>query len=46
MAARFVEPTEEEIVALQKQLQKTQKATKYGVKILVGKFTKKKKYFK
>ena len=41
MAARFAEPTEIEIVALLEKAtpENTKKATKYGVKILNGKFT-------
>ena len=48
MAARFAEPTKVEIVALFKKAtpENTEKATENGVKILNGKFTKKKQNFK
>ena len=49
MAARFAEPTKVEIVALFAKAtpeNTKKKTTKYGVKILNGKFTKMKKYFK
>ena len=48
MAARFAEPTKVEIVALFNKAtpENTKIATEYGVKILIGKFTKMKKYFK
>ena len=47
MATRFAEPTEAEIVALLEKAtpENTKSATKYGVKIRKGKFTKTKKYF-
>ena len=46
--ARFAEPTKVEIVALFEKAtsENTKKATKYGVKILNGKFPKMKKNFK
>ena len=45
MAARFAEV---EIVSLSEKAtpENTEKATKYGVRIVNGKFTKMKKYFK
>ena len=48
MTARFAEPTKVEIVALLEKVtpENTKKATKYAVKILNGKLTKMKKYFK
>ena len=48
MAARFAKPTKVETVSLSQKVtpENTEKATKYGVKILNGKFTKMKKDFK
>ena len=49
MAAMFAEPTKVEIVALLEKATPEnykEKATKYAVKILNGKFTKMKKHFK
>ena len=48
MAARFAESTKVEIVSLSEKAtpENTAKATKYGVKIPNGKFTKMKKLFK
>ena len=48
MATRFAELTQAEIVSLFEKAtpENTKKATKHGVKILNGKLTKMKKYFK
>ena len=49
MAARFAEPTKVEIVGSSWKSNSgkhKEKSTKYAVKILSGKFTKMKKYFK